>query len=169
LSTPVAAAIEVVDTVLVEWDGVSPMALEHGLGGMLEGAWADGGPGEALADGTWAVNGFGGLDWAGWRMGASGRGIEVAQHYEVIPAASPVGVAEVSEERWSVFPNPVQPGAVMNVVGEAAARQDWTLRALADGRSVETGQLVVPTDAAPGLYVWERAGRRSAPFVVTGW
>jgi hypothetical protein len=170
LSTPVVAAIEVADTIWVEWDGVSPLALEHGLGGMLEGDWADGGPGEALADGTWAVNGYGGLDWSGWRMGASGRGIEVTQHYEVIPAVSPVGVAEIEPAgSWRVFPNPGRPGEVVRVSGDEATGGSWTLRSLADGRVVARGTLQVPSDAAPGLYVWEKGGSRSAPFLVSEW
>jgi hypothetical protein len=174
LSTPAPAttSIAVADTVWVEWDGVSPMSLGHGLGGMLDGAWSNG-PGFEESNGNFSVSAYGGMNWTGTRIGANGGSITVVQHYEIIPEVA----ADVQEPlandlatREIVSPNPCRPGDPLHF--PAVTGGTWQLIALGTGRCVTDwamGQpLIIPDNAPAGSYILVNptTGLKSAPFLV---
>lgn len=174
LSTPAPAttSIAVADTVWVEWDGVSPMSLGHGLGGMLDGAWSDG-PGFEESNGNFSVSAYGGMNWTGTRIGANGGSITVVQHYEIIPevAANVQGpLANDLSSRVIVSPNPCRPGDQLHVPGATGGTWQWI--ALGTGRQMTDwamGQpFIIPDNAPAGSYILvnRATGLKSAPFLV---
>lgn len=106
------------DETIIEWDGVSLLSLESGLGQAIAFDGWTGADGALVLTPEWTVTNYGTVHVHGHRTGDNGRTIDVRRTFTVVPAA----INSITDPSTALCPEPDRTWRVLNAAGQVVPK-----------------------------------------------